>query len=32
MLTQNKLNEKEWNKLLYKIENEEVVLILGQQC
>lgn len=31
MPTQNKLNEKEWNKLLNKIEKEEVVLILGDE-
>lgn len=31
MTTQNKLNEKEWNKLLNKIDNGEVVLILGDE-
>ena len=31
MPTNNKLNEKEWNKLLNKIDNEEVVLILGDE-
>ena len=31
MSTQNKLNEKEWNKLLNKIDNGEVVLILGDE-
>ena len=31
MSEQNKLNEKEWNKLLSKIDKEEVVLILGDE-
>lgn len=31
MPSQNKLNEKEWNKLLNKIDNGEVVLILGDE-